>query len=238
MLYKHPKTRYVPHVQLSLSELAELCNGLLGTWTHGEHPSYIVSFQGTDGSEISTSDVSLITPDNERVPSLIVQPTIVASAGDDIIELRSQIVPATSPGASATSFYVFNVTGSRPGWSASVIETMFEWLKRRRTGSFKFHLPIFFGLIFLAAFCLITGLVSGLAGSKSVIHFTSLVISLLVTGFAFLVAAIGFDRSHPRFSVVVRPVAKRLTMANLAMLVGIVAGLVAVYNEVRKAIGK
>src|SRR5580704_3444839 len=125
--YRHPKSKPVPHVQLSLSELRELCNGLLTSWTHEETASYVVTFQGTDGSEISTSDVALITPDNERVPSLIVQPTIAASAGDDRIELRPQIVPATTQGTSATSAYVFNVTGSRPGWSASVIDTMFEW---------------------------------------------------------------------------------------------------------------
>lgn len=238
LTYKHPKSAYVPHVQLSLSELQELCDGLVESWTHGETPSYLVRFQGTDGSEISTSDVALIEIENERVPSLIVEPTIIATADSDMIELRNQIVPSNAPGASATSFYVFNVIGSRPGWSAAVMDTTFKWLLRRRRGVFKFFFPILLVLAVLGSACLIGALFFGSSENGKTIHFTNLVTSLIVTGLAFIVAAVGFDRRTPRFSVVIRPATTFFTLANVAMLVGILGGLCAIYNGVMKALGR
>ena len=203
-----------------------------------ETPTYAVSFQGTDGSEVSTSDVALISPDNERIPSVIVQPTIVASFAEDKIELRTQIVPSTTPGTPATSYYVLNVTGDTQQWTEGVFQTTFQWLQRRRKGSFAFFAPIFMGLMAIGVGCIVMGFLVASHGKPPVLHLTNhLGLSLVITGIASSIAGVAFTARTPFFSVLVRPATNYLTLTNIALVATTIGALFSIYSVIMKALG-
>lgn len=231
--YRHPIRRYVPPVRLTLAQLADLCDNVLdldGT----KQASYTVIFRGADGSEITTHDIRAITPDNERVPSIIAQLTITATGSEGSVELRLQTAPVTDNGQS-TSFYELAVTGASQRWSEGVTQTTLQWLQRRRTPVFRYHFLIGASLALLGVGFLLNALFSGFPPPSQVWSNTIVANLSLVAGLAFAVAAVSFNRRYPRFSVVVRPGVNYFTLGNVATVCGILASIAVIYSAVFNA---
>jgi hypothetical protein len=231
---KHPKKRAVPPVQLSAKQFIELCKKTLGNL--GPDTTYSISFQGTDGSDITASDVSeVVRAADDTIPNIIVMPTVKAeSVSGNVVELRPE---PTQVGNQQNRNYILAVTGTSQVWAEGVMEATLQWLNRKRTPLFRYYYSLAIGFGVLAVCCLILAFAFGLnISADNRLYFSPVAlpirISAAIAGVCFLFATLQFPKSFPVFSVVVRLKERTAGAFSLAALLGVLASVVIIIEGI------
>jgi hypothetical protein len=229
---KHPRKRRIPPVQLSLRQFKEFCEKMLGNLSPGTE--YEIEFQGTDGSDITTSAVDNIACDDDTVPNVILMPTVTAHAvSGDSIELRRESAPAVG-GSPPYTTYVLAATGSTQVWADGVMHATMQWFERKRTPVFRLYGYIQGVLMAVAVAALVVATVAFLGTGESAHAQRNLYVAVpaLLASVAFFVAFQNFPKYYPAFSVVVHERPRTLTWLNASVVLGAVASVFAIAQGV------
>jgi hypothetical protein len=227
---KHPRKKLVPPVQLTLDQFVEL---LTMVKDFGSQASLDIEFQGSDGSDLSTSVADDIAAKDPVIPDVILAPMVRArySSGDSI-EFRPETVPAVGQNPAYTT-YMFAATGSTQVWADGVTETTMKWIDRNRSLLFRYHGRIQIGLValFVVGVFVAALAYAGVNDRAPGPHNLYVSIPAILAAFAFLIVAINFQRYYPLFSVVVRKRSHLTTLANVSLTIGIVASVVSIIAQ-------
>jgi len=233
--YRHPQRRIVFPVRLSLEDFRAFLIETQDQFNATQNPDYTIQFGGTDGSEITTTDIDEIRPANERIPDIINQPVIKVSCNNDIIELRLETtVGPSSPFGPSNSAkeYVIAVQGSTQAWAVGAAETLFQWLKRRRTPLFRFYNLILIALV-IAVIISIVGAAFQLHESKEIITVKNfLFFPFAIAALAFVFAVVSFLQANSSFSITVRDRPNYFSLHIIAVVVAIISGLFSILGVV------
>lgn len=183
----------------------------------GGAPDIAVVFRGADGSEITARDLSALYITDERVPHVIVNPTVLVRSisSNSIYEIRIGFQSGLKPNELSQGYYL-TVRSPEQVWASGVSTAVSQWLSRKQTLTQRYSRfnPLIgvLGALFLAF-----GIVFPMAWP---LHVT-----LLVTGVTFMLVFVLLEK-QPYFSIAVRPeVPGKLTLANIGILVGIISAI-------------
>jgi hypothetical protein len=214
--FSHPIQCRAPHVLLTLPQFQELLLKEIGNMPGGA-PDIAVVFRGADGSEITARDLSALYIIDERVPHVIVNPTVLVRSisANGLYEIRIGFQSGLKPNELNQGYYL-TVRAPEQVWASGVSTAVSQWLSRKQTLTQRYSrfnpLMGVLGTLFLAF-----GIVLPMAW---MLHVT-----LLVAGAAFLLVFVLLEK-QPHFSIAVRAEASnKLTLANIGILVGIISAI-------------